>query len=761
MLRKHDTSDTIAEIVNADEINVNNNIAHQDPAGISLSEQFELLQAQFLIQIRDVHKDELSRKVDPETELVHMDAVKEAFTETFSSEKIFAKIDTRYKLDKFLVEKMDMIVPQKIPIGTEMVWKVNRTSPDRVADLVEVEQAAYIVPLRESLRALLRNKDVKYCVDNPRDNENDGVLRNVLDGSFYRTHEFFQENRKALAIILYYDDLEIASPLGSKTSVHKLSMFYWSLANIYPELRSTLQTVNLFAIVKTQFLKKFGVDKILEKFVEEINVLQREGISIEIGQEKFNYKGTLLFVAGDTPASALMGGFKESVAAFRPCRTCFTTRDEWKTSFSEDRFILRNKETHIEQVNNIDQNHLTRQGVEYWKKRYGINRRSALLDIDGFDVTMCLPQDGMHILSEGVIEIATRAFLRYYIYEKEYFSLIDLNDWISRFDFGHLRKNAPSAILQAHLMSDGHLRQSSSQMLALAHALPFFIGERSCENDDSDLEERSDCHGRLLQILNVCLSYEIHQERVDTLERMICVYILIFNRLYPHHIVPKFHFLVHIPRYIRLFGPARQQWCFRFEATHSYYKSLVSVVRNFKNMPQTLSYRHQTLMCSRLNSRSNVSSMKFLYTGDQIFSGQTVVLENLANAHLFYEYLDDNEIAGCQVFRTVEVVIHGTSYKNKSLILLEDVESALPVFGEIKNIYVLKEKVFFLYVPLRTLDYSNTLNAYKIEEASIPAMTEKIMRAKDLIFPHSLLHVKFGQARYVVLLYNCRTEFTG
>jgi len=45
---------------------------------------------------------------------------------------------------------------------------------------------------------------------------------------------------------------------------------------------------------------------------------------------KRNYKGSLLFVAGDTPFSAMMGGFKESVSAIRSCRMCMTTQAKMK-----------------------------------------------------------------------------------------------------------------------------------------------------------------------------------------------------------------------------------------------------------------------------------------------------------------------------------------------------------------------------------------------------------------------------------------------
>ena len=79
------------------------------------------------------------------------------------------------------------------------------------------------------------------------------------------------------------------------------------------------------------------------------------------------------------------------------------------------------------------------------------------------------------------------------------------------------------------------------------------------EDDENvqELMDRIDCHVRMLQILNVCLAYEINEETIDLLQRQIQVYILIFNHLYPGCIVLKLHFLIHFVRFIRLFGPPR------------------------------------------------------------------------------------------------------------------------------------------------------------------------------------------------------------
>ena len=52
---------------------------------------------------------------------------------------------------------------------------------------------------------------------------NDGYLRDIADGEFCTcNHPVFSQDKKALQIIGYYDDLEVANPLGSKAKIHKI-----------------------------------------------------------------------------------------------------------------------------------------------------------------------------------------------------------------------------------------------------------------------------------------------------------------------------------------------------------------------------------------------------------------------------------------------------------------------------------------------------------------------------------------------------------
>ena len=47
----------------------------------------------------------------------------------------------------------------------------------------------------------------------------DGYLSDYCDGSIFQEHSLFAVG---LQILLYYDELEICNPLGTKVKIHKL-----------------------------------------------------------------------------------------------------------------------------------------------------------------------------------------------------------------------------------------------------------------------------------------------------------------------------------------------------------------------------------------------------------------------------------------------------------------------------------------------------------------------------------------------------------
>lgn len=101
--------------------------------------------------------------------------------------------------------------------------------------------------------------------------------------------------------------------------------------------------------------------------------MQTEEITVNIRhQGEKVFKESLLFCAGDTPASALLGGFKESVSAHRLCRQCMTTKHEWRNNFAQQNFVLRDAKSHAEHIAAVSEPNLLKNVADFWKKRYSV-----------------------------------------------------------------------------------------------------------------------------------------------------------------------------------------------------------------------------------------------------------------------------------------------------------------------------------------------------------------------------------------------------
>ncbi|XP_034236286.1 uncharacterized protein LOC117642319 [Thrips palmi] len=386
----------------------------------------------------------------------------------------------------------------------------------------------YKVPFLPQLQELLRCSDVLHCVDNSKEPE-EWTYESILDGLIYKCHPVVLKfGNTTLSIYIYHDGVE-PSDLGSaRVGKHNLTFFYWSLGNIYPELRSSDKVVQLYVICKTPDLKKYGYKKIMEDFIEGINKLSSdEGVTFNIDGQNRIFHGFLHCCLGDYPAQGAIGGFKESVSAEKPCRECMASNEEgYIKATSISNIQLRNKNLHESHLQELDKyNALS--SKEKLKRRdpsveYGVNNRSVLLDIKYFDVTKQLPQDLMHDVNEGILEYTCRLVLRHVILDKKALPISLVNERIASLSKA-FESDRPGVILEDHLGPTKHLRQSSAQMRTLSLLLPFVLQKETADGSMvfSGDQEYLDCLICVLQFLQVSSAFKFHITDVEVLRKKI------------------------------------------------------------------------------------------------------------------------------------------------------------------------------------------------------------------------------------------------
>lgn len=151
-----------------------------------------------------------------------------------------------------------------------------------------------------------------------------------------------------MQIQLFYDDFETANPLGSKKGIHKLGAIYFTLRNFPPKFNSSLVNIHLCALFHTQDIKSYGFENILEPIINDLKVLETDGIHVPTF--KGSVHGTVVQVTGDNLGLHGIFGFVESFSARYCCRFCILEKTDFQTVFSEDEesVILRTRNMHAE-----------------------------------------------------------------------------------------------------------------------------------------------------------------------------------------------------------------------------------------------------------------------------------------------------------------------------------------------------------------------------------------------------------------------------
>ena len=582
--------------------------------------------------------------------------------------------------------------------------------------LEAVEHKAYIVPFQKSLMNMLEMPEVKYYVEHSH-RSNDQFMRDICDGDYLRNHPLFVENPDALQIILNTDDLEVVNPIGTHTKTHKITVFYYTLANIPPQHRSKLRAIQLLAIASTKHIKKDeSLEALLQDFTDTVNMLSNDGIQVQdqdqVGEKVI--KGALVLVAADTLASHWLGGFKEGVGfAWKQCRNCECTVLAAKTKFVDSAFRERDDRVHRERCEQLKQ--LSKRAFKYWSKLWGINKTSCLLKVNGFPLTTALVQDPMHILLEGVVKHELEILLHQFIFIDQLFTLGWLNNRLASFCFSYLHsKDKPK---QVDKDSAGHIRLklTAASFLTFCLTLPFLISQKVNQHN---------FHWRnilsLIQILVLALSPYCLRETATLLRLLIAAHLTEFCRLYPREsVIPKMHYMVHLPKQLLTYGPLRHHWCMRFEGKNGLFKS--KKYRSFKNLPYSMAKYHQTSMCLQQSSSRGTGgrSSQYLYSGDIVDDGEVVLFkEKFPN--LCEEFVEvsgiDNLDNDTRVFRTCAVEIHGLKYKtNECVIVLAYDEEDVPQLVYIRDIIVHTMKKYFVIEIARILSFDTHTASYIIE----------------------------------------------
>ncbi|CAF0862341.1 unnamed protein product [Didymodactylos carnosus] len=250
-----------------------------------------------------------------------------------------------YSGQKFLEEAITVIKPKGVVLGKKQIMKFSRSKGHNVPEW----KRTYYVVFTESLKQLLSMPELVDILNKQPTIAQSTTAQSLKqlktdyhDSESCHNHSLFSAHQ-SIKIILYYDEIGINNPLGTRK--RSMGMFYYTLANNSRYLRSQDRCIHLLACADKCDIVEFGLGDLLRDFIDSVNNLQRDGNDINVKHPQnnnssyfttipttMNLKGSLLVIVGDLLALAGIHGFKCSFRhALLPCFLCNTTKDKFNT----------------------------------------------------------------------------------------------------------------------------------------------------------------------------------------------------------------------------------------------------------------------------------------------------------------------------------------------------------------------------------------------------------------------------------------------
>lgn len=618
-------------------------------------------------------------------------------------------LSTSYLRNKFYRENFNVVEPIEY-----------------VLDGKENKSCQY-VPILKSLQQLLQRKDVvDKMIENHKASQSDvqpHTYKSFQDGSYFKENSFLAGDEMRILLTLFIDDFELCNPLNTSRRKHKLCGIYWTLSNLPPGSHSALSSIYLAALVKSDDVKKYGFDQVLQPLLQDLKTLEQDGMFVPLLGTCV--KGTVLVVLADNLGAHGIAGFNESFTAGHICRVCTATRKDIQTQdVRSGALTLRTKELHETHVASAQQG---------GSSCFGVKGHCVLTkNLAHFNVLSGYPPDIMHDLFEGVVPVELALCLQVLI-SKKYFSLAQLNKFILGFPYKWSDKsNKPHAIPQTFSKTIGG---NAHENWALLRFLPLIIGHLVPEDEEAwkvlmDLKD----------IVELSVAPTHTEESIAYLQCKISEHRKRYQELFPQvQLKPKHHYMEHYPELIRKFGPLVNLWTMRFEAKHSFFKQVIRHSACFRNVPLTLAVKHQ-LMISYHMSASRFEKPAFEITGVSTVPVDVLKTEIMENIEEMFP-------GTREVHMTKSVLTNGVRFR-KGMIVTHGCTSWLPEFRQIDHIFIIRDRLVFAVKRLSGL-YSEHYRAFEVMAS--PTNETDLIECSNLADGYPLADYNVGSLRMVVL----------
>lgn len=168
---------------------------------------------------------------------------------------------------------------------------------------------------------------------------NDDCISNFVQGKLWKEKIQKYEGKLVFPYFIYMDDFEINNPLGSHAAFQSIAAIYYNFP--FSINNSKLSDIFLAALIKSTDIKQFGNDPCFKSFINELNELEREVITISTEHGDCHVYFILGLVLGDNLGLNGLLEFSRSFSANYYCRFCKIHKTIANELYEEDPASMR------------------------------------------------------------------------------------------------------------------------------------------------------------------------------------------------------------------------------------------------------------------------------------------------------------------------------------------------------------------------------------------------------------------------------------
>lgn len=435
----------------------------------------------------------------------------------------------------------------------------------------------YYVSILETLTSMLNDPKVYNAVFRER-LKVPGYLTDYDDGAKFKNSDFF--TNKTLNIFLYQDACEmVVNAIGNATSRYKLLCMYMTLGNLDPHLRCKTENVHLVLLCKNKDFSFFGGNCVFRRLVEDIKILEDEGIVVNGGGSPETIRGSIFTTMNDNLGAHQIAGLVENFSTSPYfCRTCYIDHQTFQNDCLHSS-KLRTPDTHLCDLREIENNpsSIPFRGV----KAACIFDELKYFKMFDYGAAPCVAHD----LFEGWINADLFLILKRFSKEQRV---------SSHFIQGRINEVCYKLKLDTKIVIDftrksKNIKAKACDIWHIVQIIPFVL-----------LNKVVNYEGPLISMLiliknitDIITSTVVSKTQVLLLRSYIAEYLELRKSNFETPLRPKHHFTTHYPRLILCLGPLMSYCTLFCERKHCFFKRAVRSTLNFKNVVKFCAERHQ------------------------------------------------------------------------------------------------------------------------------------------------------------------------